>query len=159
MGNRFFALLIHDQWESFESLKNVLQELSVETYSVSNVQDAARLLPQTQPHLIFTAATLTDGSWFSVMKIVDRGAVPVNVIIVGPHRDLKLYTSAIAAGAFDCIAPPFDRQALEPVVWAAGDDVRHRRRILVRNAAAQSTPAGLTAGPWSGPRSHAARRP
>lgn len=141
MGNRFFALLIHSERESFESLKSALHELSVDTKSVSTLQDAASLLPQTEPHLIFTAAKLPDGSWPTAIKMAKKGAVPVNVIVVGPQKDLKLYISALTRGAFDCLAPPFDPQALDPVVWAAGEDVRHRRRVLARS---KTGPASLT---------------
>jgi DNA-binding NtrC family response regulator len=142
MGNRFFALLVHGETEWFESLKSVLHQLSVETYSVSNVREAAKILPQTEPHLIFTAPTLPDGSWPAVMKMAKKGAVPVNVIVVGPQKSLKLYISTITRGAFDCVTPPFELQSLDPVVWAAGEDVRHRRLALARSAAAEAETRG-----------------
>jgi DNA-binding NtrC family response regulator len=135
MNNRFFALLVHDPRESFESLKSALHELSVETYTVSRVEDAARLLSQTEPHLIFTAPALEDGSWSALMKLSKEGPVPVNVIVVGSRMNLKLYISAVTQGAFDCITPPFESRSLDHVVWAAGEDVRHRRKVRARAAA------------------------
>jgi len=135
MNNRFFVLLVHDHSDALESLKLALKDLSVETYSVQTVAETKRLLPQTQPHLVFTDTSLPDGSWADVIKLAEKASTPVNVIVVSANKDAKLYISALERGAFDFVLPPFEHDALDYVVHSAGEDVSHRRRALLRAAA------------------------
>jgi cyclic di-GMP phosphodiesterase len=136
MSAKMFALLVHNEAESLEPLKQILHELHVETCSVGSVKEAGPLMQQTQPHLVFTEPVLADGSFTRIMDIAENGGVPLNVIVVGSLKDVKHYISAMARGAFDFIVPPFERQSLDYIVWAAGEDVRHRRRVMIRATAA-----------------------
>ncbi len=136
MSGDFFALLLHDQPYPLDSLKLALKELSVETCSARTLEEAGRLLPQTQPHLIFTDIFLPDGSWDEVINLAAKAASPVNVIVVGTNPNIKLYISALERGAFDFVLPPFEHHALDFVVQSAGQDVRRRRRAQARAAVA-----------------------
>jgi two-component system response regulator AtoC len=128
MNDHLFALLLFDQSVVLESLKLALKHLSVETCSARTLEEAERLLPQTQPHLIFTDTFLPDGSWVDVINLAEKAASPLNVIVVGTTTNSKLYLSALERGAFDFVLPPFEHQALDFVVKSAGQDVRHRRQ-------------------------------
>jgi DNA-binding NtrC family response regulator len=136
MNNRLFALLLHDHSNTLESLRLALRDLSVETFSVETLEKARRLLPQTQPHLVFTDTSLPDGSWTDVINLAEKAGTPVNVIVVGGSNDMKLYISALERGAFDFVLPPFEHEPLDYVVHSASEDVARRRRELVRAAAA-----------------------
>jgi len=93
MGERLFALLVHDQSEAFRSLKLALKDLSVETYSVGTCGEAERLISQCAPQIIFTESSVADGSWVSIVNMAEAADVPLNVIVVGTVPDMRLYLS------------------------------------------------------------------
>ena len=131
MNDHLLALLVYDQPHPLESLKVVLEDLndlSVETCSVRTCEEARRLVPQAQPHLIFTDISLPDGSWRDVVKVAEKASSPVDVIVVGAHQDIRIYVSVLEGGGFDFVLPPFERQALRFVVESAQHDVRRRRQ-------------------------------
>lgn len=132
MNDRFSVLLVYDRPQPLESLKGALKDLSVETCSVRSCEEAQRLVPQAQPHLIFTDTSLPDGSWADVVEMAEKASSPVNVIVVGANQDTGLYLSALEGGAFDFVLPPFERQALDFVVESARYDVRRRRQGQAR---------------------------
>lgn len=126
MDGHAFALLVYDEPHPLESLKPVLRDLSVETCSVRTCEEAGRLISQTQPQLVFTDASLPDGSWADVVRMAEMASSPVDVIVVGAKEDIRLYLSALEGGAFDFVLPPFEHEALEFVVESARQDVRRR---------------------------------
>ncbi|HLY60557.1 MAG TPA: response regulator [Terriglobia bacterium] len=136
MSDRIFAILIHDQPGPLDSLKLVLRDLSVETFSVTSLEEARRLIPQTSPHILFTATSVADGSWTDVIYLAEQADIPLNVIVVSANKDIKLYITALERGAYDFVLPPFEPLALDIVVRSAGENVRHRRRALARLAVA-----------------------
>jgi DNA-binding NtrC family response regulator len=136
MAERLFALLVHDQSESFESLKRTLRDLSVETYSVTTCKEAAALISQCRPHMIFTAKSLEDGSWASVLNIADSADVPLSVIVVAAHPDTRLYVSVMEHGAFDFVVPPFEHEPLSFVTRSAALYTHRLRDGLARTGAA-----------------------
>jgi DNA-binding NtrC family response regulator len=127
-----FALLVHDRADPLELLKSALKELSIDTYSVRSCEEARRLLPQTQPQLVFTDTTLPDGSWTDVIELAENAGSPVNVIVVGMIKDVKLYLTALDRGAFDFLLPPFKGDALDFVVQSAAQNTRLRRQAQAR---------------------------
>ena len=127
MMEHLFALLVHDQPEPFESLKQALKDLSIETYSVETCKEAADLIAQCKPHIIFTESALRDGSWVSILNLAEVSDVPLNVIVVGAIPDTRFYMSVMERGAFDFVAPPFEHEPLEFVVRSAELDARRRR--------------------------------
>ena len=127
MREHLFALLIHDRSEPFEALRGTLRELSVETYSVETCKEAKELIAQCEPHIVFTESSLADGSWVSVLRMAENAGVPLSVIVVGTLPDDRLNLSVVERGAFDFVAPPFEREPLDSVIRSAALDV-HRRR-------------------------------
>ena len=130
-----FALLIGDDTSSMESLKSRLKEQSVETWNAPTFEQAARLVDQTQPELIFTQTAVSDGTWLDVVRLAERASAPVDVIVVGSPTTGPL-RSAIVNGAFDFISPPFESEPLGRILKAATEDVRHRREELALMAVA-----------------------
>jgi len=125
--NGVFALLVHDRPSPLESLKTDLNNLSVKTWSARSLDEAAKLLDQTHPELVFTDTQLADGTWSEVVSLVERAGAPANVIVVGSHVDIRVYVSAMESGAFDFIVPPLEPESLLHVVGVAIDNVRRRR--------------------------------
>jgi DNA-binding NtrC family response regulator len=122
-----FALLVHDSPSPLESLKADLNNLSVKTWNAKSLDEAARLLDQTHPELVFTDTQLADGTWSEVISLAEQAGAPANVIVVGSHVDIKVYISAMESGAFDFIVPPLEPESLAHVVGVAIDNVRRRR--------------------------------
>jgi len=131
-----FALLVHDRPDPLDLLKSALKELYVETYSVRNCEEARRLIPQTQPQLVFTDTVLPDGSWTDVIELAENASSPVNVIVVGTIKDINFYLTALERGAFDFVLPPFERDSLDFIVQSAAQDARLRRQAQARVAIA-----------------------
>lgn len=131
MTEHLFALLVHNQSDSFESLKRTLKDLSVETYSVTTCKEASALIPQCRPHMIFTDKSLADGSWASILDIADSGDVSPSVIVVAAHPDTRLYVSVMERGAFDFVAPPFEHEPLSFVTRSAALYTQRRRNAQV----------------------------
>jgi len=127
MSDRFSALLVHSRRVPFDSLNSALKELDIATSSVSSLEEASQLIPQTEPHLIFTDTTLADGSWPDVINLTDRLGIPTSVIVVSPQTDIKLYWAVIERGGHDFLTPPFEHAWLELIVQRAADDARCRR--------------------------------
>ena len=125
--NGVFALLVHDRPSPLESLKTDLKNLSVKTWSARSLDEAAKLLDQTHPELIFTDTQLADGTWSEVVSLVEGAGAPANVIVVGSHGDIRVYVSAMESGAFDFIVPPLEPESLLHIVGVAIDNVRRRR--------------------------------
>ncbi|MGA2986187.1 MAG: response regulator [Terriglobia bacterium] len=127
MRERLFAVLIHDHREPFESLRRILRDLSIETYSVSTCKEAVDLISQCKPHVVFTESSMVDGSWLSILNMAEEANVPLSVIVVGALPVTRHYVSVMERGAFDFVAPPFEQEPLNLVVRSAALDA-HRRR-------------------------------
>ncbi len=136
MRDHLFALVVKGEPELFESLHSTLKELSILSYTVQTRLEAARLLAQTEPQLVFTATSFQDGNWLDVLGLVEKAGVTSNVIVVAARGDLKLYLSAMDRGAFDFIVPPFESESLGYVIRSAQLDVTHRRADMMRAALA-----------------------
>lgn len=127
MDERLFALLVHNQADPFEALKSALRELSFETDGVATCKEAAALIAQRPPHLIFTDKALGDGSWVSVLDLAESADLPPSVIVVAAQHDPRLYVSVIERGAFDFVAPPFEPETLNFVTRSAALCTSRRR--------------------------------
>jgi DNA-binding NtrC family response regulator len=128
MDGRVRAILVYDRPHPLESLKVALLDLSVETCCVRTCQELQQLVPQIRPYLIFTDTELPDGSWADVVHMAGQATWPIDVIVVGAHKDMPLYVSALEGGAFDFVLPPFERQGLDFVVESARHHIHRRTR-------------------------------
>lgn len=132
MTHNVFALLVGDEIHPLESLREALREVPVDTASASTCEKAERLMVQTEPSLIFTPKSISDGSWLDVLAMVERSGIPANVILVAQAPDIKLHVNAIERGAYDFMVPPFEKDALGHIVRSAWLDVQRRRENLAR---------------------------
>jgi len=136
MSDHLSALLIHDdRSDSFESLKQTLQDLSIETYNASTCREAKEIIFRWQPQIVFTKDSLPDGSWVNISQLAQRSQLPFNVIVVGTAPDTRLYLSVMERGAFDFVAPPFEREPLKFIVQSAAINAHRRREAPARTLA------------------------
>lgn len=133
MPQHHFALLVHDENQPFDSLRKILREISVETYSVDSCKEARDLILQWKPDIVFTASSMADGTWETILKTVERIDLPLGVIVVGEVPDVQLYRTAREHGAFDFITPPFEPEALKLVVQAATRQNHTRGEVPARS--------------------------
>lgn len=136
MSSNVFALMVHERPEPCESLKQVLRGLGIDTFSVCNCGEAAHLLEQTHPHLLFTDTKLPDGTWIDVLNLAERAPAPVCSIIVASSSDPELRQTALGYGAFDCLDSPFDTETVSGIMRRAICFVQDRRDRLARTAVA-----------------------
>ncbi len=127
MNQPLFALLIHEHREAFDSLKRVLRDLSIETYSVASCKEAADMISECRPPIIFTDSSLADGSWVSILNMAEEAGVPLSLIVVGRVPDTRHYISVMERGAFDFVAPPFEHEPLDFVIKSAVLHAQRRR--------------------------------
>lgn len=133
---KVFALLVSAGDESFESLRTLLKAQGVEVWVSQSCKEAARLLEQTHPELIFTTTQLIDGTWCDMVIMAENASAPANVIVAGRFKDHRLHVAAIDYGAFDFILPPFESESVGQVVRVAAEDVRRRREAQALRAVA-----------------------
>ncbi|MGH9357936.1 MAG: hypothetical protein ACRD1O_02040 [Terriglobia bacterium] len=109
MENRIPAVLLHGSTELFVGLKFALEGLSIETTQVRTCEEVRQLLSgPVPPRLVFTGATLPDGSWKEVVEAAAEAKAPASVIVVNRIPDHRLYMDAMYHGACDFITPPFE---------------------------------------------------
>ncbi|MGO8814833.1 MAG: response regulator [Terriglobia bacterium] len=130
MADNLFAMLVHNQADPFEELKSALRELSFETSSVATCEEAASLIAERPPRVMFTDKSLEDGSWVSILDLAESADDPPKVIVVAAHHDTQLYVSVLERGAFDFVAPPFERETLSFVTCSAALGTKHREDLV-----------------------------
>ena len=139
MKPKFSVLLVHHRNERFGTLNFILEVLSIKTIRVRTVEEAeAPLCEMPCPHLVLTDAVLPDGNWMDVLDVAAKAAEPVNVIVVSPAADNKLYMDAIEHGAFDFMTDVFTVPEIVHILKCALDNVARRRQAQVINFAPAS---------------------
>ena len=102
-----------------DSLRKVLHDLTVDTAMVGKPDEAARLLSQIRPDVIFTDTVWPHGSWVDVVKTSHRAKHPARVVVVHPTGNIELYVTAMENGAFDFVVPPFEHEGLAHIIRSA----------------------------------------
>jgi DNA-binding NtrC family response regulator len=143
MGEEIRALLLYDRRDPLRALREALQGQGVKTTQARNCAEAARLLQASHPpHLLFTDTQLPDGNWSDAIRLARKAAEPVNVIVVSRAVDVPLYVETLQSGAFDFIAPPFEKAELAHVIRCAAGNTEVRRSEKSRDEEAAA--AALT---------------
>lgn len=119
MKGNLFALMVHVSPDPCTSLKPLLKRLGVDTFSVRSCEEAAHLLEQTGPHLLFTDTMLPDGSWVDVLNLAEDSPAHPCTILVVQSDDPELRETAHSYGLFDCLEPPFDTESVSQILQSA----------------------------------------
>lgn len=139
---KIFALLASDGSACFDELRAQLKSQCMEVWMAESCKSASRLLEQTHPEVVFTAASLADGTWVQIVDRVQEISVPTNVIVVGTHADTRSWLSAIEQGAFDLILPPFKMDHISQMARMAAENARRRRKAEALKAIASPLHSG-----------------
>jgi DNA-binding NtrC family response regulator len=133
MKSKFSALLVHAKNDGFETLRVVLEELSVASARARNRQEVeTRLSQDPSPHLVVTEPVFPDGHWGDVTNLAAQAAEKVNVIVVSPVADMALYMDVMTHGGFDFITDSFTIPELVHILRIALDDAAKSRRTQKR---------------------------
>jgi len=136
MKEEISAILLHQPTESQRLLKQALEGGSIKVNWLRNYGEVLPLLREADPpHLVFTEASLPDGTWTDVVNLALEALKPVKVIVVSRLIDVRLYVQTMAGGAFDFIVPPMTRDELAHVLACAVESVLNLRRTQAMAAA------------------------
>lgn len=139
MNQEIRALILHSQGSPLGTLRNALENHSIQTDTARTCKEAAwRLRSSDPPHLVFTAAALPDGTWSEVLDLASEAPLPVSVIVVSPVADVPLYIAVMERRAFDFITHSFDADELAHILRSASENVvrqRRERKVMVNRAA------------------------
>lgn len=114
------ALLVHNDEQPFDELQRRLKELNISSLHLRTFIEVKYFLKRLRhPALIFTDATLPDGTWADVVDAAKTATLSCPVIVVSRFVDLSLYREALQRGAADFIVAPFTTRELESVIHAA----------------------------------------
>jgi DNA-binding NtrC family response regulator len=147
---KIFALLASDGSACFDDLRARLKSQGMEVWMAESCRSAVRLLEQTHPEVVFTAASLADGTWVRIVDSVQEMDVPTNVIVVGTHADTAFCGAAIEQGAHDFILAPFEMEHVLQAARSAAESARRRRKAEALKAIASPIPSTSTyEGPFT----------
>ena len=114
------GLLIYEREDRFTTVQSVLEGLSVGSRCARTCREAGQWLSETPaPLLAVTDSVLGDGNWLDVVDLAARAREKVNVIVVSPFADVRLYIEVMDHGAFDFITDSFTVPEIVHVVRSA----------------------------------------
>jgi len=128
MKPKITALLIHHRNDRFYTLQMVLEALSIRVIRARSAKEAEeQLCGMPCPHLVLSDTVLPDGNWMDVLDVAAKAVEPVNVIIVSPVMDTRLYLDTMDHGAFDFMTDSFTVPQIVHILNCAIDNVARRR--------------------------------
>ena len=136
MKPKITALLIHHRNDRFYTLQLVLEALSIKVIRARSAKEAEEQLCEMPcPHLVLSDTVLPDGNWMDVLDVAAKAVEPVNVIIVSPMADTRLYLDTMDHGAFDFMTDSFTVPQIVHILKCAIDNVAARRGSRLHAAA------------------------
>jgi DNA-binding NtrC family response regulator len=149
MRGKVSALLIFHQTKPYNDVEAAVEKIAIATRRAHTLAEACHVLSWVDPPLlVFTESELPDGNWADAVSYSARAPSPVSVIVVGREINTKLYASAIEAGAFDFIVPPFDEIDLAHVVRCAADNASRRRQAATKARPSARQPLPFAVQNW-----------
>jgi len=128
------VLLVHNEPHAFRGLEEMLQEQEIRTARGHQCSEVRSLLSEAGPiDLVLTDASLPDGTWKDVIRMVRKAAKDTPIIVMSRVVSMKLYLDTQDAGAADFIVPPLTPRDLAHVLTAAMHRKGHSG--IVREAA------------------------
>jgi DNA-binding response OmpR family regulator len=111
------VLIVDDEPDAVELLKEFLAAKGYDTMTASNGEDAIRLVKAERPHLILLDVRMPKMNGLEVLRQVRQIDQEVGVIIVTAVDEEETGRQALKLGAFDYIVKPLDLDYLERSLW------------------------------------------
>lgn len=100
------------------SLCEALAETNVELELCSTLSELRAALERTRAEIIFCQTRLPDGTFRNLLHFLDSAEPDPAVIVCADAYDKTTYLDAMTRGAFDYVALPFEKTALD---WIVGN--------------------------------------
>jgi DNA-binding NtrC family response regulator len=128
MRSKIRSLMVSSRDVSFTAIESVLSALPVKILRARGCEQGGKLLCLPSPvHLVFTDAVLADGNWLDVLDFAQKSKQKVNVVVISPRADVRLYIEAMNHGAFDFITESSTVPEVAHVVRSAIDNACQAR--------------------------------
>jgi DNA-binding NtrC family response regulator len=125
MSNKLWTLLVSDTEEMVRELEGILREQGMETRHVRKCSEAyAALQEAILPTLVFSEASLPDGTWAEVLKATNGTRSSIPLVVISRIVDIRLYLDAMESGVHDLIVPPLSAPDIAYIVRSAIARVR-----------------------------------
>jgi len=122
------ALWVHRPNDVACALKEAIARACARVHEVRSCEEAQAPLRSSQPpHLVLIDANLRDKGWIEVLTLAQSAREAVNVIVVSPEMDQKLYLDAIERGACDFVDETIAPSDLDFIVRSAASNAISRR--------------------------------
>ena len=112
------ALIASSDSEIMISLCEVLAETNVELELCSTLSELRAALAKSRADIIFCQTRLPDGTFRNLLHFLDSAGLDPAVIVCAEIYDKRTYLDAMTLGAFDYVAFPFQRAAMD---WIVGN--------------------------------------
>jgi two-component system response regulator AtoC len=113
------VLIVDDDPAGQEILRACLEPFPLEIQVADGPEAATRLLATEQFHVVLCDLVMDGGGGLAVLRFVESQGKQTPVIIVTGYGDEVSADECLAAGAFEFISKPFDRQSLVAIVRRA----------------------------------------
>jgi two-component system, NtrC family, response regulator PilR len=119
------ALIAFSDSEIMISLCEALAETNVELELCSNISELCAALTQSRVDIIFCQPRLPDGTFRNLLRFVESSGLDPAVIVCAAVYDKTTYLDAMTLGAFDYVALPFQKTAMDWIVGNAAHRLPH----------------------------------
>jgi len=121
-------------------LSDILGAWHLQSTECSTIAEARRAISDSPVSLVFCDTRLPDGDFTALVSVSSRQAPPKVVVLLREDED---YASAIAAGAFDALPVPCQRQDVQwMLIQGMRDDKKRRGRFDLGKAPEESGYSG-----------------
>jgi CheY-like chemotaxis protein len=113
------VLVVDDEPEVLDVLRELLEELGYEARSAASGEQAIAAMATTRPQVVFLDLAMPGISGLEALTYFRQHHRTVPVIVITGAPGQESAQKARAAGAFDVLAKPFDMAALQSLVAQA----------------------------------------
>jgi response regulator RpfG family c-di-GMP phosphodiesterase len=108
-------LIVEDERNMREFLKDFFEKQNYEVYTVSNGEEALKLIRNLRPHLVFLDIGLPGMSGIDILARIKEMDNTIKVIMVTAVQDKQKIEEATRLGASDYVMKPFSFEYMEKV--------------------------------------------
>ncbi len=122
------SLIVSRREGNYDRLRPVMETLGCAVQAARSCSEACRVLSNDPSILlVLTDSHLPDGNWMDVLDLAARAKEKINVVVISPGADIRLYVEVMNLGAYDFITENFTVSEVVHVVRLALDNARLAR--------------------------------
>jgi len=116
---RSWILFLSGHRGDARQITQMLHDLPLVVDHAGSLQQARAKLRGDEHEVVLTEATLPDGSWRDVLRLVRECPQELQVLVTDPHADARLWAEALNLGVYDLIAQPFYEPEVRRILYRA----------------------------------------